>query len=115
MPIYEYQCQACQKIHEALQKFSDPLLTECPECHGSLKKIMSLSGFALKGNGWYASDYKKPPVTVPSKTTDATASAGSDAAAPAAAKSDATSAAPASTPAPVAAAAPKVESAASPK
>ncbi len=57
MPIYEYQCNRCRQITEALQKFSDPTLTECPHCHGRLKKLMSLNSFHLKGSGWYVTDY----------------------------------------------------------
>ena len=39
MPIYEYQCQSCGHELEAIQKMSDPALTECPQCHeSSLKK-----------------------------------------------------------------------------
>jgi len=33
MPIYEYSCQACGHALEAIQKFSDPALRECPACH----------------------------------------------------------------------------------
>lgn len=59
MPIYEYQCQSCGHEMEALQKISDPLLTECPECHQSaLKKKVSAAGFRLKGGGWYETDFK---------------------------------------------------------
>ena len=57
MPIYEYQCNRCRQITEALQKFSDASLTECPHCHGKLKKLMSLNSFHLKGSGWYVTDY----------------------------------------------------------
>ena len=57
MPIYEYQCNRCRQVTEALQKFSDPSLTECPHCNGRLKKLMSLNSFHLKGSGWYVTDY----------------------------------------------------------
>ena len=57
MPIYEYQCNRCRQVTEALQKFSDPALTECPYCSGRLKKLMSLNSFHLKGSGWYVTDY----------------------------------------------------------
>ena len=59
MPLYEYQCDSCKKVHELIQKFSDAPLTECPECKGPLQKIMSLSSFSLKGTGWYTTDYKR--------------------------------------------------------
>ncbi|MHB8346571.1 MAG: FmdB family zinc ribbon protein [Acidiferrobacterales bacterium] len=59
MPIYEYLCQACGCAHEAMQKLNDPLLTVCPACgKPELKKQMSAAGFQLKGNGWYATDFK---------------------------------------------------------
>lgn len=57
MPIYEYECNKCRQITEALQKFSDPPLAECPHCDGRLKKMMSLNSFHLKGSGWYVTDY----------------------------------------------------------
>lgn len=59
MPIYEYQCEKCSKVHEIWQKISDEPATECPECKGSMKKILSLNSFALKGTGWYTTDYKR--------------------------------------------------------
>src|SRR5690349_2108624 len=59
MPLYEYKCSKCEKIHEVMQKFSDPALETCPECGGSVSKLMSLTSFALKGSGWYTTDYKR--------------------------------------------------------
>lgn len=65
MPIYEYQCQSCGHKLEALQKFSEAPLTECPNCsQQALQKLISAAGFQLKGTGWYATDYTnkgKPP------------------------------------------------------
>ena len=62
MPIYEYQCASCGRISEALQKFSDPPLSDCPHCKGGLHKVISHTTFHLKGTGWYVTDYagKKP-------------------------------------------------------
>jgi len=59
MPIYEYQCQACQEQLEALQKLSDAALLDCPKCgQPSLKKKISAAAFRLKGSGWYETDFK---------------------------------------------------------
>jgi len=56
MPIYEYNCTQCGHQLEALQKMSDAPLQECPSCHEkSLKKLMSVAAFHLKGSGWYNS------------------------------------------------------------
>lgn len=60
MPLYEYGCESCNQVHEVMQKFSDQPLAECPSCQGPVRKLMSRSSFALKGTGWYSTDYKKP-------------------------------------------------------
>lgn len=57
MPIYEYECTKCGHHIEAWQKFSDPPLTECEQCQGKMKKLISQSTFHLKGSGWYVTDY----------------------------------------------------------
>lgn len=59
MPIYEYECQACGYKKDILQKLSDDPITECPECgKHEMKKLISASGFRLKGGGWYETDFK---------------------------------------------------------
>ena len=59
MPIYEYQCQKCHHHLEALQKFSDKPLRECPECgKHTLQRLMSAPMFRLAGSGWYETDFK---------------------------------------------------------
>jgi len=40
MPIYEYRCQSCNHELEAMQKLSDPELSDCPTCgKPGLKKL----------------------------------------------------------------------------
>jgi putative FmdB family regulatory protein len=59
MPIYEYQCAACDYRFEKLQKMSDAPLVDCPSCEKpELKKLVSAAGFQLKGSGWYVTDFK---------------------------------------------------------
>jgi putative FmdB family regulatory protein len=59
MPIYEYQCQQCGHQLEALQKISDPPLSDCPQCQQqALHKLVSAASFRLKGGGWYETDFK---------------------------------------------------------
>jgi putative FmdB family regulatory protein len=62
MPLYEYQCPKCEKVFDVIQKFSDAPLEKCEECGGPVSKLISMSSFALKGTGWYTTDYKKAPV-----------------------------------------------------
>ena len=59
MPIYEYQCQACGQILDALQKINDAPLKKCPHCgKPKLKRLLSAPMFLLKGTGWYETDFK---------------------------------------------------------
>ena len=96
MPLYEYECTACHKHTEKIQKFSDPEITTCPHCGGELKRVISAPAFSLKGGGWYADGYgsAKPPAAASSEgtTTPAATPASAPTATPAA-----STAAPAST------------------
>ena len=59
MPIFDYQCSKCDHTFEAIQKISDAVLTDCPECgESTLKKMVSAPSFRLKGGGWYETDFK---------------------------------------------------------
>ena len=66
MPMYEYVCTECSHSMDKLLRASDPEPTECPECgkHG-LKRQISAAAFALKGTGWYVTDFrnKKKPAS----------------------------------------------------
>ena len=59
MPLYEYQCESCQKVTERIQKFSDPLMETYPACGGTVKKLLSSPAFQFKGTGWYITDYAR--------------------------------------------------------
>jgi putative FmdB family regulatory protein len=59
MPTYQYRCTACGHDLEATQKFSDPSLTECPNCGGSLRKVFNAVGVVFKGSGFYRNDSRK--------------------------------------------------------
>src|SRR3954453_18200670 len=56
MPTYQYACTSCGERLEAVQKFSDEPLTECPVCGGTLRKVFSPVGVVFKGSGFYKTD-----------------------------------------------------------
>ncbi len=97
MPIYEYHCESCGHDFEAMQKFSDPLLTECPSCgKATLKKLVSAAGFQLKGTGWYATDFKggAKKSEAKSETDSSSSSSSSESSSSSSESSDATSSTP---------------------
>ena len=70
MPIYAYKCESCGFAKDVLQKMSDSLLTDCPNCGAStFKKQVTAAGFQLKGSGWYATDFKGGPAVTSSTPT----------------------------------------------
>jgi putative FmdB family regulatory protein len=41
MPAYEYQCRDCGGHFERRQKMSEPELSTCPSCNGSVQRLIS--------------------------------------------------------------------------
>jgi putative FmdB family regulatory protein len=59
MPLYEYECKKCGHRFEKIQKFSDKMVTKCPECGGKVEQMISAPAVQFKGTGWYVTDYAK--------------------------------------------------------
>lgn len=63
MPIYEYECDKCGVVFEAMQAISAKPLKTCnglgcdDKDNGKVRRLVSASGFILKGSGWYTSEY----------------------------------------------------------
>ena len=63
MPIYEYEWKKCGVTFEAMQNISAKPLKTCSglgcddKDNGKVQRVVSASGFILKGSGWYTSDY----------------------------------------------------------
>src|SRR5205085_2850381 len=56
VPTYTYTCTACNDVIEKRQSFSDPPLTTCEQCGGTLRKVIHPVGIVFKGSGWYIND-----------------------------------------------------------
>ena len=88
MPIYAYKCESCGHAKDVLQKISAAPLTDCSACGAAtFSKQLTAAGFQLKGNGWYATDFRGSTSGVGG--TSAPASAPAESAAPAASDSPA--------------------------
>ena len=59
MPLYEYQCEACEHRFEVIQKYSDAPIEVCPKCGGHTSKLLSSPAIQFKGSGWYITDYAR--------------------------------------------------------
>jgi putative FmdB family regulatory protein len=74
VPTYQYACTACSHAFDTVQSFSDPTLTECPECHGRLRKIFSSVGVVFKGSGFYRNDSRSTAGSEGGSTSDSATS-----------------------------------------
>jgi len=81
MPTYQYRCVDCGSELETVQKFTDPSLTECPECDGTLRKVYSAVGVVFKGSGFYATDNRTKGKTTAATATNSEKSPGPEKAA----------------------------------
>ncbi|MFE7545227.1 FmdB family zinc ribbon protein [Streptomyces platensis] len=97
MPTYQYQCTECGEGLEAVQKFTDDALTECPACNGRLKKVFSAVGIVFKGSGFYRNDSRgSSSSSSPAKSASASGTtSSSDSSSSSSGSSDSKSSAPA--------------------
>ena len=56
MPTYSYRCDSCGHDFEAVQRFADDPLTDCPECGSQIRRVIQPVGVVFKGSGWYITD-----------------------------------------------------------
>jgi putative FmdB family regulatory protein len=55
MPVYEYQCQACERVTEARQRMADAPLSDCPHCGANeLRRILSVVTVGATASGMAA-------------------------------------------------------------
>ncbi|MDI3548251.1 MAG: hypothetical protein PWR10_1903 [Halanaerobiales bacterium] len=63
MPTYLYECENCGRF-ERFQKISDKPLEECPDCKGSVRRIIGAPGIIFKGSGFYSTDNRSASNTI---------------------------------------------------
>ena len=68
MPVYLYQCDSCGVRFERLQRMSAEPLNDCPECGGTVHRVIQPVGVIFKGSGFYITDNRQvssPTLTPP--------------------------------------------------
>lgn len=59
MPTYDYECTKCGYSFELEQRITARPREKCPKCRGKVIRVISGGGgIILKGNGFYATDYR---------------------------------------------------------
>jgi len=77
MPLYEYECEACGRRFEVIQRFSDPPVEQCTTCGGTVRKLLSSPAIQFKGSGWYITDYARKGSGTSGGSSDSSSSPGS--------------------------------------
>mgnify|MGYP001311723084 CR=1 FL=1 len=79
MPTYQYQCEECEHAFEQFQSMTADPISECPECSGSVKRLISGgAGFLFKGDGFYTTDYRSESYKKSEKADKESASGSKD-------------------------------------
>jgi putative FmdB family regulatory protein len=58
VPTYEYRCDECGVVFERFQHFAEDPLKICPECHGTVRRVIHPVGVIFQGSGWYVTDHR---------------------------------------------------------
>ena len=59
--MYSYHCIKCNEVYENMRSISQrDVMLQCPACNELCERILDLSSFQLKGDGWYKDGYSKP-------------------------------------------------------
>ncbi len=92
MPTYEYLCGKCGHEFEREQRITEDPVKTCPKCRArKVQRLISRTGFVLKGGGWY-SDLYSSSKPAPDQNSSKDSSSPSGAESKSDAKSDAKSA-----------------------
>jgi putative FmdB family regulatory protein len=87
MPLYEYACTKCGRVHEVRHGFNESHQGVCEACGSALRRVFNPAPVLFKGSGFYVTDSRRPAASdAAQKPKDEATPAKSDAPA---AKSDA--------------------------
>jgi putative FmdB family regulatory protein len=70
MPVYEYECDNCSLRFEKMQRFSEDPVRLCPDCGGSVHRVIQPVGVIFKGSGFYVTDNRGKSSTMPASKRD---------------------------------------------
>lgn len=77
MPTYQYLCRDCDHRFDTVQSIHDNALTVCPECGGTVRRVLHPVGITFKGSGFYRTDSREKKTATTPAGTQAGADSGS--------------------------------------
>jgi len=79
MPTYQYLCRNCEHRFDIVQSIHEDPLSVCPECAGTIRRVLHPVGVTFKGSGFYRTDSREATKKKSASTKPTAASTGSDA------------------------------------
>ena len=65
MPIYEYECSCCHCRFERRQHFDEEPVCICPQCQGTVRRVIHAVPVHFKGSGFYSTDNRRGAASMP--------------------------------------------------
>jgi|SRR5580704_10160264 putative FmdB family regulatory protein len=59
MPLYDYACTRCGRIHEVRHGFDETHEAPCDACGAPLRRVFSAAPVLFKGSGFYVTDSRR--------------------------------------------------------
>jgi len=56
MPLYDYACTRCGRIHEVRHGFDETHTAPCASCGAPLRRVFNAAPVLFKGSGFYVTD-----------------------------------------------------------
>ncbi len=66
MPLYDYACTKCGRVHEVRHGFDETYEKACEACGAALRRVFNPAPVLFKGSGFYVTDSRGS--SAPAKT-----------------------------------------------
>jgi putative FmdB family regulatory protein len=60
MPLYDYACTSCGRVHEVRHGFNENYGTPCEACGAPVRRVFNAAPVLFKGSGFYVTDSRRP-------------------------------------------------------
>jgi putative FmdB family regulatory protein len=59
MPLYDYACTACGRVHEVRHGFDESYDRACEGCGAPVRRVFNPAPVLFKGSGFYVTDSRR--------------------------------------------------------
>jgi putative FmdB family regulatory protein len=63
MPLYDYACTRCGRIHEVRHGFDETFDAPCESCGAPVRRVFNAAPVLFKGSGFYVTDSRSSSAT----------------------------------------------------